>query len=109
MSCCVSITSRSAPPSISPLACSRNASESWLKVMPESAGSSLDGSIPEGPMAPATKRARDGVANESAARRAICAARRLISWVASPTPHSSILIGEAWKLFVSTTSAPASR
>ena len=77
--------------------------------MPESAGSSLEGSMPLGPIEPATNRGRDGVAYASAAARAMRAAVRLISRVCSPTPHSVIRIRDAWKLFVSTTSAPASR
>ena len=109
MSCCVSMMIRSAPPSTSAAACSQNASESPANEMPESAGSSLDGSIPLGPIEPATNRGRDGVEYASAALRAIWAAHRLISRVWSATPHSAIRIRDAWKLFVSTTSAPASR
>ena len=109
MSCCVSITSRSAPPSTSAADCSRKVSESPAKETPERAGSSLEGSIPLGPIEPATNRGRDGVENASAAARAMRAAHRLISRVCSPTPHSCMRIRDAWKLFVSTTSAPASR
>ena len=109
MSCWVSITSRSAPPSTSAAACSLNVSESSAKDTPERAGSSLEGSMPLGPIAPATNRGRDGVANASAAARAMRAAHRLISRVCSPTSHSCMRIREAWKLLVSTTSQPASR
>ena len=65
--------------------------------------------MPLGPIDPATNLGRDGVANASAAARAIRAADRLISRVCSPTSHSCIRIRDAWKLFVSTTSAPASK
>ena len=79
MSCCVSIRIRSAPPSTRAAVCSRKASERPANEIPESAGSSLEGSMPLGPIDPATNRGRDGVANASAAARAIRAALRLIS------------------------------
>ena len=49
-----------------------------------------------------------GLASSPAAARAISAALRLISSVSSPSPHSSSFRREAWKVSVSTTSAPAS-
>lgn len=102
MSCAVSTISRSAPPSRRPRACSANTSTSLAKGMFPSVGSSEAGRKPVGPIDPATKR------SSPAAVRAICAAFVLISSVCSPRPHSSSFRREAWKVSVSTTSAPAS-
>ena len=102
MSCAVSMMIRSAPPSVSALACSVKISISSRNPMRPSVGSSLDGSCPVGPIEPATKRC------SPAAARAISAARRLISSVCSASPHSSSLSRLPWKVSVSSTSAPAS-
>ena len=102
MSWAVSMMSRSAPPSIRPWACSVKTSTSSRKVILPSVGSSLAGRCPVGPIEPATKR------SSPAAARAISAALRLTSGVCSPSPHSSSLRRLAWKVSVSTTSAPAS-
>ena len=102
MSCAVSMISRSAPPSIRPCACSVNTSTSSRKVILPSVGSSLAGRWPVGPIEPATKR------SSPAALRAISRGLRLISSVCSPSPHSSSFRRLAWKVSVSTTSAPAS-
>ena len=102
MSCAVSMMIRSAPPSSSPCACSANTATSSRKVMFPRVGSSDAGRWPVGPIEPATKRC------SPTALRAISAARRLISSVWSPRPHSSSLIRLPWNVSVSTTSAPAS-
>ena len=102
MSCAVSMISRSAPPSTRPCACSAKTSTSARKEMLPSVGSSEAGRKPVGPIEPATKRC------SPAALRAICAALTLISCVCSARPHSSSFRREAWKVSVSTTSAPAS-
>ncbi len=102
MSCAVSITIRSAPPSTRPRACSAKTSASLPKEMSPRVGSVEAGRNPVGPIEPATKR------SSPAARRAISAALVLISSVCSPRPHSSSFSREPWKLSVSTTSAPAS-
>ncbi len=102
MSCCVSMISRSAPPSIRAPACSSKTSTSLPKLMSPSVGSSDAGRKPVGPIDPATKR------SSPAALRAISAAFRLISSTCSPSPHSSSLIRLPWKVSVSSTSAPAS-
>ena len=101
MSWAVSTIRRSAPPSIRPCACWVNTSTSSRKVILPSVGSSLAGRWPVGPMEPATKR------SSPAAFRAIWAAFVLISSVCSPSPHSSSFSRLAWKVSVSTTSAPA--
>ncbi len=101
MSCAVSMMIRSAPPSTSAPACSSKTSASRANVMSPSVGSSLAGRNPVGPIEPATNR------SGPAASRAISAARRLISTVRSPSPHSSSFSREPWKESVSTTSAPA--
>ena len=102
MSCAVSMIRRSAPPSTSPVACSVKTSNSSPKVILPSVGSSDAGRWPVGPIEPATK------LSSPAALRAISAAFVLISSVCSPRPHSSSLIRLAWKVSVSSTSAPAS-
>ena len=102
MSCAVSMMIRSAPPSSRPCACSAKHATSSRKVILPRVGSSEAGRWPVGPIEPATKR------SSPTALRAISAARRLISSVWSSRPHSSSLIREAWKVSVSTTSAPAS-
>jgi hypothetical protein len=56
ISCEVSIKSTSTPPWISPTACSRKISASSSKLIFDSSGSSAEGSLPEGPIEPATKR-----------------------------------------------------
>ncbi len=101
MSCAVSMTIRSAPPSSRPRACSVNTSTSWRNVIWPSVGSSEAGRWPVGPIEPATKR------SSPTASRAISAARRLISSVCSPRPHSSSFSRLAWNVSVCTTSAPA--
>jgi hypothetical protein len=78
-------------------------------VIWESTGSELDGSIPVGPMDPATKRGRSGVANLSQAARARRAAATFSSRIFSPIPHSSSRRGVDWKVHVSTTSHPTAR
>ncbi len=60
-------------------ACSKKIFSSASPVMEESAGSDEDGSIPVGPIDPATKQCRPGEACRSAARRARMAARKLTS------------------------------
>ena len=102
MSCAVSISSRSTPPSSSPRACSSKIVTSSRKLIAPSVGSSEEGSWPVGPIEPATKR------SSPTAARAISPARRLISSVCSARPHSSSFRRLAWKVSVSTTSAPAS-
>ena len=102
MSCAVSMMIRSTPPSSRPRACSVNTSTSWPNEIAPSVGSSEAGSMPVGPIDPATKR------SSPAALRAIWAALVLISSVCSARPHSSSLSREAWKVSVSSTSAPAS-
>ena len=102
MSCAVSMMIRSTPPSSRPWACSAKTSTSSRKRIWPSVGSSEAGRKPVGPIEPATKR------SSPTALRAISAARRLISSVCSPRPHSSSFSREAWKVSVSTTSAPAS-
>ena len=102
MSCAVSTISRSTPPSSRPCDCSVKTATSSRKRIWPSDGSSEAGRKPVGPIEPATKRC------SPTARRAISAARRLISSVCSPRPHSSSFRREAWNVSVSTTSAPAS-
>ncbi len=102
MSCCVSIISRSEPPSISAPACSSKTSTSFAKLMSPRVGSSDAGRNPVGPIEPATKR------SSPAALRAISAAFVLISTVCSARPHSSSFRRLPWKVSVSRTSAPAS-
>ncbi len=102
MSCAVSMMIRSEPPWIRPVACSVKISTSSPKRILPSVGSSEAGRWPVGPIEPATKR------SSPAALRAISAALVLISSVCSPRPHSSSLSREAWKVSVSSTSAPAS-
>ena len=75
MSCVVSMMIRSTPPSSSPAACSANTSRSCRKPIWPSVASSEAGRKPVGPIEPATN------ARSPAARRAICAARTLISRV----------------------------
>ncbi len=102
MSCAVSMISRSAPPWIRPSDCSWKTSTRSRKRMSPSVGSSEAGRKPVGPIEPATKR------SSPTALRAISAARWLISTVWSASPHSSSFSRLAWKVSVSTTSAPAS-
>ncbi len=105
----VSSSSRSTPPSISAVDCSSYRSASSSNVIFDSAGSDDEISIPVGPSEPATNFGRSGVANASAARRAICADARLISCVFAPSPYSSSLSRDAVNESVSTTSAPAAK
>ena len=77
--------------------------------MSESVASALEGSIPVGPIEPATKRGHSGVANFSHAARASLAAPTLIASVLSPSPHSVRRRGVLWKVHVSTTSQPTAR
>ena len=63
MSCWVSMSSTSAPPVIRPLAWVRICSASSSKVMPDSFGSSVPGSMPVGPMDPMTKRGMPSAAS----------------------------------------------
>ena len=79
----------------------RPSTSSRKRILP-SVGSSEAGRWPVGPIEPATKR------SSPTALRAISAALRLISSVCSPRPHSSSFRRLAWKVSVSTTSAPAS-
>ena len=79
MSCWVSMRMASTPPSTSARACSKKIFSSASPVMLESAGSDEEGSIPVGPIEPATKRGWPGVVCFSAARRARMAARKLTS------------------------------
>ncbi len=102
MSCAVSMMMRSEPPSSRPWACSAKVATSSRKRILPRLGSSDAGRWPVGPIEPATKR------SSPTALRAISAARRLISSVCCSRPHSSSLIRLAWKVSVSTTSAPAS-
>ena len=102
MSWAVSMMIRSEPPLIRPSACSVKTSTSSGKVILPSVGSSEAGRWPVGPIEPATK------LSSPAALRAISAAFWLISTVWSASPHSSSLIRLAWKVSVSSTSAPAS-
>ena len=101
MSWTVSMMMRSTPPSSSAAACSANTSVSARGEMAPSVGSSEAGSIPVGPMQPATKRC------SPAASRASRAAVRLISCVRSSSPHSASFRRLAWNVLVSSTSAPA--
>ncbi len=64
---------------MSPFACSKKIRSSASAVMLPSAGSDEDGSMPVGPIEPATKRGRSGVENRSAARRATIAALKFTS------------------------------
>ena len=76
ISCEVSIRSRSTPPAINPAACSRKTSISSSTLTLESSGSFIEGSLPEGPIDPATKRGCSGVVNSSASfpgERGCCA------------------------------------
>ena len=94
--------SRSTPPASSARDCSSNtvtSSGNWIRP---SVGSSLAGKKPVGPIEPATNRF------SPAALRAISAAFWLISNVWSARPHSDSFSREAWKVSVSSTSAPAS-
>ena len=102
MSWAVSMMIRSTPPLIRPSACSVKTSTSSLNRILPSVGSSEAGRWPVGPIEPATK------LSSPAALRAISAAFWLISTVWSARPHSSSLIRLAWKVSVSSTSAPAS-
>ncbi len=102
MSCIVSICSRSAPPASSPMVCSRNSSTSSGYVIADSVGSLPDGSMPVGPIEPATKRGQSAVANSSHISRARAAAARLCSSVCSPSPHSSSRSRVDWNEFVMT-------
>ena len=77
--------------------------------MLDSAGSLLDGSIPVGPMEPATNRGRSGVAYLSHASRASRAACTFSSRAFSYSPHSFRRCGVLWKVQVSTTSQPTAR
>ena len=56
MSCCVSMMIASTPPSMSPFACSKKIRSSASEVMFPSAGIDEEGSMPVGPIEPATKR-----------------------------------------------------
>ena len=111
----VSINSRSTPPWIRPSACSRNISASSSKLTLESSGSSVEGSFPDGPMEPATKRSCAGRPSfpaweySSANLRASPAAVRLISMTRSWRPYSAIVNRLARKVSVSTTSTPTSK
>ena len=116
MSCWVSMSSTSAPPCMSPLAWVRIWSASWSKVMPESFGSSVPGSMPVGPMDPITNRGIPSAASKSShALRATLAAATLISVTNSarlpPSGrcHSSRRMAVAWNELVSTACEPASR
>ena len=72
-----------------PAACSRKISASSSKVTLESSGSSIEGSLPDGPIEPATKRGWPVfAAYSSARRRAREAAARLISMTRSCRPYS---------------------
>ena len=79
MSCWVSMRMASAPPSMRARACSWKIFSSASPVMADSAGSDDDGSMPVGPIEPATKRGCPGAACRSAARRARMAARKFTS------------------------------
>ncbi len=80
ISCDVSINKRSTAPVIKPSACSQKISFSSSKLTLDSSGSFMEGSFPEGPMEPATKRGFSGVENSSASWRASLAADWLM-WV----------------------------
>ncbi len=102
MSCAVSMMIRSAPPLMRPRACSwKTVTSSGKRIWPR-VGSFDAGRKPVGPIDPATKRF------SPAALRAIWAALRLISSVCCSRPHSESFRREAWKVSVSSTSAPAS-
>jgi len=75
----------------------------------ESTGSLLDGSIPVGPIDPATNRGCSGVAYFSHAALAMRAAATFMSRTLSPKPHSSRRRGVDWNVHVSTTSQPTAR
>ncbi len=109
MSCEVSISRRSTPPSIRPTACSRKTSTRSSNRMSDMVGSSAEMSLPLGPIEPATKRGFSGVLYASAKRRARAAAARLISKVRSARPYSARVSRLARKESVVSTSAPASR
>src|SRR5258708_30114301 len=72
-------------------------------------GSLEEGSMPVGPIEPATKRRCWAVVWLSATRRAMRAAVKFISWVSSPSPYSSSFRRLAVNESVSITSQPASR
>ncbi len=74
ISCEVSITSRSTPPSIKPAGLLAEDSTSSSKVMLDSSGSFIEGSLPDGPIEPATKRGWPSLAVfiGQAARQAGC-------------------------------------
>ncbi len=109
MSWLVSIRSTSTPPSSSPRACSANAAISSSYVMAPSDGSLVDGRKPLGPMLPATKRGRSGVAYRSHARRASSAAARFSATTRSCSPYSRMVSRLARNVSVSTASQPTSR
>jgi hypothetical protein len=85
VSICVSTSSRSAPPSSSPRACSAKASHSSRQPIARLPGSFTSGEIESvrvvGPIAPATKRGLSGVraVHASATRRQMRAPARFIS------------------------------
>ena len=79
MSCIVSICSRSTPPSSSAGGLlAEEVDELAGSVIAESVGSLPDGSIPVGPIEPATKRGQSAVANSSHASRAMRAAATVL-------------------------------
>ena len=78
-SCWVSMMRASTPPSTSPRACSKKMRSRASAVTLESTGSDAEGSIPVGPIDPATNRGWSEVAWRSAARRASRAARKFTS------------------------------
>ena len=103
------MSSRSTPPSIRPRACSRKISASWSKFRLDSSGSFMDGSLPDGPIEPATRRCWPVRLNSSANLRANSAARWLISKTWSCNPYSPSVSRLARKELVSITSTPTSR
>ena len=104
MSCCVSISSTSAPPLIRPRICGRKLSRRMSKVVWP-----METSLRVGPIDPTTYLGRSGVSNLSHAFRAICAAMRFTSSARSErfaSPRSSRL---PLKVLVSTASQPTAR
>ena len=103
MSWAVSMMIRSTPPSIRPWACSVKTSTSSRKVICAERRVVGGGEVAGRP---------DRAGDEAAPRRRPCGRSRrrwrLISSVWSARPHSSSLRRLAWKVSVSTTSAPAS-
>ena len=103
MSCAVSMMIRSTPPSSRPRGL---LGEDRRRARGSGSGRASGRRRRAGGRSGRSSRRRS--ASSPTALRAISAALRLISSVCSPRPHSSSLRRVAWKVSVSTTSAPAS-